>query len=203
MGKNSASDEAKKARKAEEKRQKEVRTGTARIDKVFGQFDKGFYGGQEEAYRDYATPQLQDQYGDAGEDLTYHLARRGLLDSSVRGEKEADLGKLFETNRQKVVSDAKAYGTDARSRVEDARANLITTLQSTGDAKGAAGAALRRADALSRPPSYSPLEQIFVNFTAGLGQQAGLERAHAAGGPKPRYGPFLYGPGSGRAVVNT
>ena len=164
-------------------------------------FDKDFYKGQATAYREYATPQLQDQYSDAGDDLTFHLARRGLLDSSTRASKEAELGKLYETQRQKVVSDARQYETDARNRVEDSRRDLITTLQATADAQGAAQSALRRADALSRPPSYSPLEHLFVDFTAGLGTQAALERAYAAGGPKPRYGPFLYGPGS-RAVVN-
>lgn len=200
-GRNGAEEEAKRARKDEEKRQKRIRTGTRDVNTTFRQFNPAFYSGLEQSYVDYATPQLDDQREDAGEDLTYWLAGKGLLDSSVRGEKEAELGKVYELNRQKVKDDARAYGKEARGNVEDARSDLVTMLHATGDAKGAADSALSRAAVLSKPPSYSPLENAFLEFTAGLGQQAALERAYAAGSPmRPRYNTGLFG-GADRSVV--
>src|SRR6478736_3044441 len=52
-----------------------------------GGFGDDFFNDRREAYMNYATPQLEDQYGDAQKQLTFALARGGLLDSSVRGEK--------------------------------------------------------------------------------------------------------------------
>lgn len=201
-GGGGANREAKRARQAEEKRQAEIRKGTDRINTRFGQFDNDFFNERRQSYVDYATPQLEDQYDTAGDQLTFALARAGQLDSSTRGDKESELQKLFEINRQGVVDGARAYETEARTDVEDARTGLIQTLQATGDAKGAAQGALSRARALSRAPAFNPLEQLFVDFTAGLGTQAQLERRAAYGGPQPRYNTGLFGPGS-RSVVNS
>lgn len=193
LGGGGANDEAKRARKDEEARQRRIREGTGKIDKVFDKsFTPGFYKGQETAYTDYALPQLDKQYGDAGETLGFDLARRGLTNSSVRAQKEADLGELYELNRQGVVDKAREFGTTAKRGVEDARNDLLLTLQSTADASGAAKSALSRADVLSKPPAYSPLEDLFLSFTSGLATQAGLERAHSVGGPKPRYNTGLF-----------
>jgi hypothetical protein len=202
MAKGGSNDEAERARRDEEERQARIRSGTARIDNVFDkQFTPSFYKGQETAYKDYAVPQLDKQHEDAGEELGFDLARRGGLQSSVRADKEADLGELYDLKRQEVTGKAREFGTTARTNVEDARNDLILTLQSTGDASGAAKSALSRAGALSRPPAYSPLEDAFLSFTQGLGTQAGLERAAAAGSPyKPRHNTGLFG-GSGSVKV--
>lgn len=194
-GGGGSNDEAKRARKDEEARQARIRQGTTRIDNVFSkQFTPKFYQGQEQAYRDYAIPQLDKQHTEAGEQLGFDLARRGVLNSSMRADKEADLGELYDLNRQNVTDKAREAGTKARSSVEDARNDLVLTLQSTADASGAAKSALARASALSRPPAYSPLEDAFLSFTQGLSTQAGLERAYAAGSPhKPRYNTGLFG----------
>jgi hypothetical protein len=194
MNGGSASKEAKQARRAEDERQSEIRSGTNKTNYIFDkQFDPAFFAKQSKAYTDYATPQLEDQYKDTGEALTYDLARRGLTDSSVRGEKTADLTKLYTLSKQDITGKAREFSTDAKNRVEDARADVIGQLQATGDAKGAASSALARADALSKPPAYSPLENLFVDFTDALGTQAGLERAYAAGSPmRPRYNLGLY-----------
>lgn len=158
-----------------------------------GGFGDKFFADQRQRYIDYATPQLDDQYKDANKELTFALSRSGLLDSSARGQKASELQKLYDTNRQKVVDDALSYETQSRNAVEDARSNLITTLNATGDAEGAANAALARSTALSQAPAYSPLTQLFGDFTSGLGVQAAQERSQAAGGPAARYSTGLFG----------
>ena len=205
MGKNSANKEAKRAREAEEARQARIREGTKTINKTFDKQFKGtgFYSKQAQGYRDYAMPQLEEQYKDAGSELGFDLARRGLTDSSIRADKTADLSELYEINRQDVVGKSKQIANDARKNVEDARNDLILTLQSTGDAVGAGKSALSRAEVLSKPESYSPLEDLFLQFTSGLSTQAALERAYAAGsGVKPRYSMGIYGPSSSSVKVS-
>ena len=72
-------------------------------------FNDDFFNGRKQAYMDYADPQLEDQYGDANKQLTFSLARSGLLDSSARGEKLGDLQKLYDTQKQAVADKALSY----------------------------------------------------------------------------------------------
>lgn len=147
-----------------------------------GGFDDNFFSGRRQAYMDYASPQLADQYSEAQRQLTFALARNGTLDSSVRGAKVGELQKQFDLQKQQVADQAVASETTARNAVEDARANLIATLNATGDAEGAANSALARASALSQPAAYSPLSNLFADFTAGLGARTAQERADYYGG---------------------
>lgn len=172
-------------------------TGT----QMSGGFNDDFFNRQRQNYIDYASPQLDQQYGDANKQLTFALSRSGLLDSSVRGEKAGDLQRAYDLNKQKIADDALSYETQSRNAVEDARANLISMLNATGDAEGAANAALARSQALSQAPSYSPLTSLFADFTSGLGAQAAAERSYAAGGPRPAMVTGLFGTPSAAVQV--
>lgn len=163
-------------------------------------FGEDFFNERRDAYANYATPQLENQYGDASRQLTFALDRSGLLNSSARGEKAGDLQQLYDLNKQEIGDKAVSYSTQARSSLEDARANLISTLNATGDAEGAVNSALTRSQILSEPAAYSPLGQLFADFTNTLGIQAAQERSYAAGGPRPRYDTGLFG-GRGRVTV--
>lgn len=168
-----------------------------------GGFGDDFFAKRRQSFIDYATPQLEDQYGNAQKELTFALARSGTLDSSIRGEQTGKLQQLYDLNKQKIGDEALSYETQSRNAVEDARANLIQTLNATGDAQGAANSALSRSQALSQPAAYSPLSQLFTDFTAGLGTQAAQERAMAASGGsyKAPYNTGLFG-GAGRVKVS-
>ena len=170
---------------------------------VAGSFGEDFFAGRKKAFMDYASPQLEDQYGDAQKELTFALARNGTLDSSIRGQKAGELQKTYDLNKQQVADKALSYETDARNSVEDARSNLIATLNATGDAQGAANSALSRAAALSQAPAYSPLTNLFGDFTSTLGTQAALEKAnyYSGGQTGARYSTGLFAP-SASSVVN-
>lgn len=142
-----------------------------------GGFDDQFFQDRRQAYLDYATPQLEQQYGDAQRDLTFALARGGLLDSSARASKAGDLQQLYDLNMQQVSDEALNYETEARNAVEDARASLIQQLNVTSDVQGAVNAARARSQALSQAPSFSPLANLFSSFTEGLGNRMAHERA--------------------------
>ncbi|MFK3857827.1 hypothetical protein [Agrobacterium pusense] len=166
-------------------------------------FDDAYFDGRRQAYIDYANPQLEQQYADAQKQLTFALTRGGLLDSSVRAEKTGELQKLYDVNKQKIADEALSHATQARNSVEDARSNLIATLNATGDAEGAANQAITRASALSQPAAYSPLSQLFADFTSGLGTQAALERAnyYSGGQTGARYSTGLFSPNNNSVKV--
>lgn len=183
------------ARQAEAERQAKIRSGTAEIDKIFGdQFNDDFFKGRQDAFTDYAKPQLDDQFGEAKKQLTFALARKGTLDSTMRGQKEADLQKEYDNNARAVADRALAYGSEARGNVESSRADLIKMLNSTGDVEGSVNSALSRANSLSAPDAFSPLGPLFANFSAGLAQQAALERAaaYSGGAIRPTFNTGLF-----------
>lgn len=194
MGKNSASNAAADARKAEEARQVRVREGTEKIDQTFEQFDDSYFSGLGQGYVDYAQPDLEKQYADANRETVFNLARAGTLDSSIRSETMGDLNEAHQTALQGLYDKGREYETNSRNAVEDARSDLVSQLQVTGDAEGAANAALARSSALATPPAYSPIGQLFQDFTSGLSTQAAIERAEAFGSPiKSRYSTGLFG----------
>lgn len=203
-GKNAAKREAQRARADEEARQRRIREGTASINSTFGKFDDNFYGDIRDSFVDFARPQVDDQFRKASEQGTFQLARSGTLDSSIRGDQTADLKKQYDISLQDIADKARGYETEARNNVERGRGDLISMLQVTGDATGAANSALSRAATLATPPAYSPLGQLFQDGTAMLGQQMAAERAFALGlGPKPRGGAGLFAPAGGGSVKVT
>jgi hypothetical protein len=170
---------------------------------TFGGFTDDFYKGREKAYSDYATPQLEDQLAEARKQLTFSLDRSHLLDSSTRADQEATLAKAAGTARQQIADTAIATGNQARTAVEGARADLINTLDSTGDVEGSVNNALSRATALSAPTPFSPLGSLFANFTGALGTQAAAEKAnyYSSGAIRPTFNTGLFTPSG--SVKNT
>lgn len=196
-GSNPAIGAAEKARNDEAFRQTQIREGTAAVDRTFaGSFNDDFFTGRKNAFLNYATPQLEQQYGDTRKALTFSLDRSGTLDSSTRAQKFGELQQLYDTNKQSIADQALSYENEARGSVENARSGLISSLNASGDATGLANQAISKAQALSAPQAFSPLSQLFSSFTSGLGQQAAQERAEAASGGtyEARFNTGLFGP---------
>ena len=182
-------------RQQEQERQAAVREGTSAIDATFEQFDDGFYDQQKQAFLDFAQPQLEDQRAKASRELVFSLARSGQLEGSARAQKASELQQLYDLEAQNVADQALDYENKARTNVENARSDLVATLNATGDATGAANSALARSATLSQPEAYSPLTDLFAGYPDALGTAAAAERARAYGwGSQTKTGlPSWYG----------
>lgn len=204
MSKKSGGNEAALAREEEQQRQARIREGTTRVNSIFdGQFNEGFFGKQKQNYIDYAMPQVDDQKAKASKELLFSMDRAGQTEGSARADLSGELQKRYELQNQKVRDDALNFGTQARTNVEGARTDLIGMLNATGDAEGAAKSAIARSAALSQPGNYSPLSNLFADFTGALNTQAAAERAHYYGGaPRPALGTGLFAPRTGSVAVN-
>lgn len=201
-GDGGASQDATIARLQEQQRQERIRQGTEAINSTFNsQFNDDFFNKQGQSYLDYALPTLNDQYANTQKELAFSLARSGLTDSSTRAAKEAELSKVFDTNKQGIYDKAAEYASNARSSIEGARSDLIQTLNTTGDATGAINSALARAAALSQPPAYSPLGQMFGDFSSTLSQAAAQAKSNAYGGSGGSSGANIYTPPKNSTAV--
>lgn len=202
MSKKGGGNEAALARQEEQERQARIREGTTRVNGIFdGQFNDGYFDQQRQRYVDYAMPQVDDQRNNANKELVFAMDRAGQLEGSARADLSGELQKRYDLENQKVRDDGLAYSTQARTQVEGARGDLIAMLNATGDAQGAANSAVARSAALSQPAAYSPVANLFADFTGGLGTQAAAERAFAYGGPRPTYNTKLFAPRSSAVSV--
>jgi hypothetical protein len=204
--------EQKKARDDEEARQARIRGYETDINTRFDtMFTPDFYSARENDYRSLYKPQLDDQFTKSQKDLTYWLADRGTLNSSVRGEKTADLQKLYDSGTRKINDSALSLTNETKGQVANARSGLI------GDARNANAfdepTVVQTMSSLAAPTSaYSPpmfssnsdnsFADMFGTFTSALGKQAGLERAAALSGGaiRPTFNTGLFGGNSVKII---
>lgn len=159
---------AGEARAREEQRQAQIRAGMKRIDDTFAQFDDGFFSQREQAYKDYALPQVDEQWQKATKELTYALSRGGNLQSGVAGERMGEAQREYERAKQQVADRAKQYGNEARGDVERNRSDLVSQLNSIADPEAAAQGAITRAKLLTAVPAFQPVGDLFLKLTDGL-----------------------------------
>ncbi len=162
--------DSKRAREEEEARAARIRTGTAKIDNDFGKFDDNFYTGFRDNYTGFYQPELDRKFTDARDDLTFALARAGTLNSSMAGQKSADLSTAYDVNRASILSDADGAAADLRANVNNEKSGLVSLLNATGDADRASNEALARSSQLLQTqPRFNPLGDIFAGVTSGIG----------------------------------
>lgn len=188
------------SRRMEQERQAKIQSGMAGIDAAFAGFDDAYYADFEKKNLDMAKPNIARQAREANDTTLFSLARSGNLGSSTAG---TQYGKVKERNDQALLqaSDtARAAATGLRSDVESERSNLVGQLQATADSGAAAQSAASQAAILTRPPTYSPITNIFADVT---GQLASNEQARRLGQPGYGFGiasPGISAPTKGRSV---
>jgi hypothetical protein len=173
-------EESERARREEEARKAKVEAGTARINDIFSQFGDEFYKKRYDAYMNYYTPQLADQFGDAQKNLTFALANAGTLNSTVAADKQAELQKAYDAQRASIVSQAEADRSQAQTDTQSRKSALISQLNTTADADAAANSALAQSKIVaSSAPQYDTLGNVFAGLAEGVGgYYAGRQNAN-------------------------
>jgi hypothetical protein len=205
--------EAAAARAAEDARQAKIRGYETDINSRFdSMFTPDFYTKRENEYRDLYKPQLDDQFKKSQKDLTYWLADRGTLNSSVRGEKTADLQKLYDSGNRKINDSALNLTNETKGQVANARSGLISDARNANAfdeptvvqtmSSMAAPTSSYSAPVFSSGNSDNTFADMFGTFTNVLGKQANLERASALSGGaiKPTFNTGLFGGNSVRVI---
>ena len=163
------------ARQKEAERQARIMAGTERINTNFGAFDDNYFKGIGKSYSDFYLPQVEEQYKKAHRGLVYKQANTGNLTSSAGATQIADLFRDYNRERAGVGDRALGAESDLRTNVEQNRSELISQLNATADPEAAATSAVARAKSLATPAPYSPLGDLFQQYTGALANSVALQ----------------------------
>lgn len=191
------------ARQQEEERQGKIKQGQTAIDDTFKSFDDNYYGGISKNYSDYYNPQIDDQYKEALDKLTFQLGRQGILQSTAANDKFGKAKETYDTARTDVANRALNASQEAKSNVENQRNSLISLNTSSADPSLISSRASAAAAGLNTTPVYSPIGNVFAGLIDQGANQVALQQAGYPGLglplPKPKYSTDGTGTGS---VVN-
>jgi len=159
------SDSGKQLRAEQLARENQMRETTNQINQVFGGYGPGFYKAREQAYLNFALPELSRQYQETRKNLVFNLANRGLLQSNVGGTLASSLD--YETNRQKqaVADTAIAESNKLREQMEQARSSSISLALAGLEPSQAYSSALETASRASSPSPFVPVGQFFNDWS--------------------------------------
>jgi len=181
----------------EEARQGRITSGKAAIDNAMAGYDDSFYAGQAQNYMDYATPQIEDQYGDALRSLKNALSRNGVSQSSMAAERRANIEEKLAQAQTDAARQGQSFANDTRQSLASVKNNLISQNQSLADPTLISNMAANQSVAASQLPSYNPVAQIFAGAADGLATQSQLE---ARGKARYDMAELFNMKGSGRVV---
>lgn len=156
---------AAQQRADEEARQARIAQGRQSIDDTFNStYTDDFFNNIGKTYTDYYNPQVDEQYGDTKEKLTFNLGRQGILGSSEAGDQFAKLEDKYGRERQSVANKALEAGQTARGNVEQQRNQLYSINNSTADPAAAASSARDAMKGITTQPSLTSLDNLFTEF---------------------------------------
>ena len=200
-GSDGADKAAKKAAQAaaaaEAKRKKAIEEGRLRIDQEFSKFDPAYFQQIGDAYNSYYLPQLSDQYEDARKNLTFGLARKGILASSAATDELGKARTEFDRQRVRIGSQAQDRVSQAKADVEQNRSDLYALNEAAADPNATQTMAASRAASIQPQQGLSPLENVFASF---LNSPATSTLAYQYAANRP-ISPTVFNPGSSVRVV--
>ena len=162
--------QAQQAAQKEAERQARLTAGTQQINDIFSNahFNKGFYDKYTNAITGYQMPQLQDQYTQAQNKLTYDLARAGTLNSTSAGYAQGLLAKQNLNEQASITAAADQQTAALRNQILSEKQTAINQLYSTEDPSIAANTASSMvAQNQITQPNLNPLGAIFTPLAVG------------------------------------
>jgi len=136
------------------------------VGRAPGQFGDDYYSSIVQAFRDYYTPQVKRQHGDAKRAIQFNSPS---LQSSAYARKAGELAQDYERSLGDVVDLSLDAEAQARTNVENSRNSIMSAIRSGSGAEEAAASATAAAQSLAAPPVYSPLGDLFGRYLTTWG----------------------------------
>ncbi|HEY4416956.1 MAG TPA: hypothetical protein VGO57_14800 [Verrucomicrobiae bacterium] len=149
----------------EAQRQANITSGMDDINRNFAQFDDGFYDQAAKNYTAANTPQLLSDFQNTKKNLTYSLARSGLINSSAANQLNSSLGKTLASNESSIANNAQNSANQLRANVSDQKSQLVSQLESSADPLATSSQTQAAVSQLSAPAPIQPIGNMFADWT--------------------------------------
>lgn len=157
-----------------------------------------YFAQREAAQMDFYMPQLEKELERGQEELTFALARAGLLNSTTAGERQGDLSEDYALQHGAILADIASDIAGQKTLANQNRSSIEAALRASGDASAAADAALQSAVTFqSDMPELNPLGNLFYGIAEGIGA---AQTGYDVGTIKRTSTPSPLSSGSGRIV---
>lgn len=130
----------------------------------FKGFQPEFYKAREDAYTNYALPQLADQYQDTNKAQVYGLSNTGLSDSSIAKDARYQLEKTTNAGRQQIADSAIDQGNQLRQQVAADRKAATDLLYQSSDPSRAVQQAITTSSQIPQFSTFAPIANLFGNL---------------------------------------
>lgn len=153
------------ARQQEQQRSARISAGMGDIDTTFSKFNPGYYDDYSKKLMDFWRPDIDRQFADANDKLTFTFANSNPGGSSASSRAFGRLKEERDRKLQEAGDNATAEANKLRQSVEQQRGVVVSQLNATADPYAATRSAQAQVESLSAPPAYSPLGDLFTNLT--------------------------------------
>lgn len=172
---------ADQARIDEDQRQQRIAQASQKVNELFAPYGDDYYNKVSQDYEAYYAPELDRQYGQTKGKLIADLSSRGVLDSSIAGKEQGDLARLYADNQRTIKSQAQDYGRNWRNTVEGNRSNLLSLAESGAPLETVGNAFSNMEGFMTEPPEYSPLGDLFSQYSGNLTNAQLVREARQSG----------------------
>lgn len=152
---------ADQAAQQEARRQAAIKKGTTDIDNAFAGFTPDFYKKREQAYQDFAMPELGKQYDQTKSQIGFNLANRGLTTSGAANRQWGELAKTMTSAKQNVVDSGISQAQMLQQQVEASKNQQLANLYQSADPSNAGSQAVASAASFARPSTFPALASQF------------------------------------------
>lgn len=146
-------------------RQANITQGMGEIQNQFAGFTPQFFNQAATDYTAAVTPGMMRDYQTTKNNLTYSLARGGLLQSGAAVQRNASLSNQLSQNNSQITNNAQQQSNTLQANVNTQKANLVSQLESSADPSSIATQAAASASQLRAPSAIQPLGNLFSDWS--------------------------------------
>jgi hypothetical protein len=156
--------------------QANVKTSENEINQNFAGFTPAFYDQAATDYTNAVTPGNQENYQATKNNLTYALARAGIMNSGAAVQRDNSLSKTLSSSNSQIANNAQNQSNTLEANVNSQKGQLVNQAVAGTDPTAISSMASGAASQLRAPSAIQPLGNLFADWSntylAGQAAQA-------------------------------